>query len=150
MFVYRISKSRFAETLRASGRQNRWNTEGKFVLYSSSSLSLACLETIVHTSGDLLYKEDYKSIVIEIPDSISRGVIDLKMLPKSRKEKEQKKYIQQIGDDWYNKQESLLLQVPSAIINREFNYLINTKHPEFKKVSIAEIDNFMFDTRIKM
>lgn len=149
MFVFRISKSRFAETLRASGRQNRWNTEGKFVLYSSSSLSLACLETIVHTSGDLLYTEDYKSIVIEIPGSISVGVIDLKMLPKNWKEKEQKKYIQQIGDDWYNKQESLLLQVPSAIINREFNYLINTKHPDFKKLSIAEIDNFMFDSRIK-
>src|SRR5437870_8378929 len=122
MFVFRISKSIYAETLMASGRPNRWNSEGKYVLYCASSLSLACLETIVHSSGELLYKQDYKSIKIQIPDDVTASIININSLPENWKDREQKSYTQGLGDRWYTKQEELLLQVPSAIISTEVNF----------------------------
>ena len=39
--------------------------------------------------------------------------------------------LQGIGSAWYNSQESLVLKVPSAIIVNEYNYIINTEHPDF-------------------
>ena len=149
MLLYRISRSIYANTLQASGRENRWNTAGKRIVYTASSLALACLETIVHSSGELLYKQDYKNIIIEIPEGIATTVVNINTLPANWQERERKSYTQNIGDEWYDKQQALLLQVPSAIITRESNYLINTKHPDFSKISIVEIDKFMFDKRIK-
>ena len=149
MLLYRISQSIYAKELRASGIENRWNSSGKMVIYAASSLSLACLEVVVNTSRKLLVTHNFSSVIIETPEGTGISTVGLTTLPENWKEKEQKKYTQQTGDDWYNKREALLLQVPSAIISREPNYLINTKHPAFSKVSIAEIDNFMFDKRIK-
>ena len=54
-----------------------------------------------------------------------------------------------IGDDWYYRQESLILQVPSVIIPDEVNYIINVQHKNFKKVKLKSIDPFIFDSRIK-
>ena len=45
-----------------------------------------------------------------------------------------------IGDDWFYRQDSLVLQVPSAIIPNEYNYIINTQHKQFKKVKLKAID----------
>lgn len=115
----------------------------------ASSLSLACLETVVHSSGEILYKQDYKSIIIELPEGIATTIIDIKALPENWNEREQQSYTQNIGDEWYAKQETLVLQVPSAIISKEVNYLINTKHPDFSKVFIAEVNSFTFDRTIK-
>jgi RES domain-containing protein len=149
MLLFRISKNAYANKLTASGRQNRWNTEGKLVVYTASSLSLACLETVVHGSPELLYNQDYKSVVIEIPLETSATIIDINNLPENWREREKQSFTQNLGDKWYLKQETLLLKVSSVIISREFNYLINTKHPDFSKVFISEINSFMFDKRIK-
>ncbi len=149
MQVYRISKNTYAKTLRASGKENRWNSEGTFVIYCASSLCLACLEVVVNTSGKLLINQNFSSIIIEIPEKIAATVIDINTLLVNWKEAEQKNYTLKIGDEWYVGQETLLLQVPSAIISREVNYIINTEHPDFSKVFISEIDSFMFDRRIK-
>jgi hypothetical protein len=35
------------------------------------------------------------------------------------------------------------------IIDKESNYLINTKHPDFQQIKIIEIEDFNFDSRIK-
>lgn len=148
MLIYRISKNIYAKKLAASGKENRWNTGEIYVIYCASSLCLASLEVVVNTSGKLLINQNFSSVIIEIPEKITTTIVDVKTLPATWKEIEQKSYTQQIGDNWYNKQETLLLQVPSAIISREVNYLINTKHPDFSNVLIAEIDSFMFDRRI--
>ncbi len=149
MLIYKISQNIYAKTLAASGKENRWNTGQMLVINCASSLCLASLEVVVNTSGKSLINQNFSSIIIEIPEKTKTTIIDVKALPGNWKETEQKKYTQQIGDGWYNKQETLLLQVPSAIISREVNYLINTKHPDFSKVYISEIDSFMFDKRIK-
>ena len=56
--------------------------------------------------------------------------------------------LQAIGDKWISQNRSLALQVPSVIIENEFNYLLNPAHPSFKSVTISAPMSFEFDPRI--
>ena len=40
------------------------------------------------------------------------------------------------------------MKVPSALINGEFNYLINPKHKDFSKIMIINKESFNFDARM--
>ena len=51
MLVYRIVLEKYA-SLYASGVEGRWNSSGAKVLYTASSRALACLENVVHRSGE--------------------------------------------------------------------------------------------------
>lgn len=45
--------------------------------------------------------------------------------------------------------EGLIIWVPSTIIPKEFNYLINPLHPACKKIKIIKIRDFVYDVRVK-
>ncbi|MEZ5025336.1 MAG: RES family NAD+ phosphorylase [Chitinophagales bacterium] len=147
MLVYRITLERFA-TLQASGIGARWNSNGAKILYTASSRALACLENVVHRSGEGL-DNNFKALVIEIPNSERVETILEKDLPKHWQQFDMEYVCRMIGDDWYYKQESLILKVPSVIIPNEYNFLINTIHKNFKKVKLKSIEPFIFDKRIK-
>ena len=40
------------------------------------------------------------------------------------------------------------MEVPSAIIPQEMNYLINPIHPDIKKIRIVNTVDYIFDDRI--
>lgn len=48
MLVYRIALVKFSDSLKASGRAARWNSNDIDVIYTASSRALACLENVVH------------------------------------------------------------------------------------------------------
>jgi len=57
--------------------------------------------------------------------------------------------LQRLGSDWYLKNKSLVLKVPSAVIPKEYNYLINTLHPDFKdKVALVRTEDYFWDDRL--
>jgi RES domain-containing protein len=56
--------------------------------------------------------------------------------------------IQQIGDSWVENQGSVILEVPSAIVPREKNYLINPVHPDFITLKIGSPTKLEFDPRL--
>ncbi|HNM31163.1 MAG TPA: RES family NAD+ phosphorylase [Chitinophagales bacterium] len=147
MLIYRIVLERYA-SLYASGVEGRWNSAGAKVLYAASSRALACLENVVHRSGEGL-NDNFKTLVIEIPSTERIEKITQKDLPKDWQQFNREHFCRLIGDDWYYRQESMILQVPSVIIPNEVNYLINTQHKNFKKVKLKSIEPFIFDTRIK-
>ena len=148
MKVYRICKAQYADKLIASGQENRWNIDGMFVLYTASSISLACLENLVHTSGLIVKANRYKLLEINIPPSAKLSKILLKNLPGDWTVERHRERTQKIGIDWYGKDAELLLQTPSAIIPEENNYLINTRHAQFSKVKISASKPFEFDGRL--
>ena len=53
-----------------------------------------------------------------------------------------------IGTRWIQARHTLVLAVPSAIIPRELNYLLNPLHPQFKRVRIGPPEPFFFDPRL--
>ncbi len=148
MLVFRITTAKWADKLTGSNQPARWNSAEKNVLYAAQSRSLACLENVVHRDKKGL-NQFFKVVVIEIPDTVSIKSIETTNLINDWSDFKNIGYTRNLGDDWYSSLESCLLKIPSAIIDKEFNYLINTKHPDFQQIKIIEIEDFNFDSRIK-
>jgi RES domain-containing protein len=56
--------------------------------------------------------------------------------------------LQTLGSEWYQSRQSLVLKVPSAIIPKEYNYLVNTLHPGFRdeqKISLVRTEEYFLD-----
>jgi len=53
-----------------------------------------------------------------------------------------------LGSAWVKTNKTLLLRVPSVIIEKEFNILINPGHPDIKFVTIGKVEDFKFDDRL--
>jgi len=137
-----------ANSLSASGYPGRWNSKGKFVIYSAASIALACLENVVHRSGEGL-AANFKVITIHIPDKLKIKKVSVDELPIDWHMIENCVITQRMGNLWLEKSETAILKIPSAIIPLETNYLINPFHPDFKKIKIKNVDDFIFDPRIK-
>lgn len=148
MIIYRISLEKWADKLVASGNPARWNSKGVYVLYAASTRSLACLENVVHRDGKGL-NDNFRTMLIQVPDDLKITTITLASLDHSWREWEATSYTRAIGDAWAVRLESAVLRVPSAIIPDEFNYVINTAHPDFGKISLIRTEPFQFDPRIK-
>ena len=148
MEVYRICLAKFAGSLVASGIKGRWNQKGSFVIYTAGSRALACLENVVHRSGEGL-SDNFRTLVITIPDDLKIETIAVKKLPPEWQKFKGYPACQVLANEWYQNQKSAVLRVPSSIIPEEFNYILNTRHPDFQKISIKSVEEFFFDPRLK-
>ncbi len=148
MLVYRITLTKFADKLIASGRAARWNPNETEVIYTASSRSLACLENVVHRS-QLGLSQLFSIMTIEVSDTIKKEIINPVDLPAGWREFPQMPLTQSIGEKWISNAQTAILQVPSSIIEEEVNYLINPQHPDFRKIKLLRADRFVFDLRIK-
>ena len=148
MKVFRITLKKWSKKLQASGLPGRWNSKGKFVIYTSNSRALASLENLAHRSGEGLNRL-FSTMVIEIPSKIRIEEITATKLPLNWYKYENYLACQAIGDDWLENGKFCVLKVPSAIIKNEFNYLINPNHPDFIRIEILTTEIFEFDPRLK-
>lgn len=152
MNIFRIGQTKYARDLKGSGVDGRWNSRGQYVIYTGGSLALSCLEKLAHTTGTYLYAGDFSVTVYKMPDQLKIKEVTLNEL--IRCSTDWTKVInypitQQIGDKWLFGRETAVLKVPSAIIDLEYNYLLNPAHPDFNKIKITTVKPFSFDTRLK-
>lgn len=149
MEVFRISKEEFSKNLSSSGSANRWNLKGQFVVYAGSSRSLSSLELVVHR-GAIKPSFVYKVMVISMADDDHLlKQIKISELPSNWRSIASYSDLQKIGSEWYTKQESLILKIPSAIIPLEHNYIINTEHTEFNnKIRLVRTEDYFWDSRL--
>jgi RES domain-containing protein len=124
----------------------RWNSKGFAVVYTSSSISLAILEVVVHIqSYDIL--EEYVYMPVEFDQKLSLALKPRELTDNWKKDPSPQA-IKQIGDSWVESEESVILEVPSAIVPEEKNYLINPAHAGFRKLKIGNPTKFKFDLRL--
>ena len=148
MIVYRISNSAYKDDISGTGAKllgSRWNSRDIPVLYTSQYISLSVLEMLVNTNFkdysialDLMY--------INFPDDQPNTVIELKNLKNNWKDDFD--YTRYMGDEFFKQNESLILRVPSAVIQEEYNYLANPLHADFKKIKIINTKSFWPDERL--
>ncbi len=150
MIVYRLSKSRHAKDLSGKGAEKfggRWNSKGVAMVYTSDSRALCTAEIAVHTPlGNL--PVDYEMAVIHIPDNTIIPELDPSELPPDWNSVPHSHGTQVIGDNFVSNDQFLVLKVPSAVVQGEFNYLINPAHDDFKSISIEKTEPFAFDKRL--
>lgn len=149
MEVFRICHEKYADRLTSSGSANRWNVQGHNVIYTGSSRSLSTLELVVHRNA-IFPTFLYKMMVISIADE-DRLIKQVRLsdLPSDWRSLSSYSKLQRIGSEWYRHQETLILKVPSAIIAQEYNYVINTKHPDFaSKVQLVRTEDYFWDNRL--
>ncbi len=147
---WRIVKSRHASTaFDAEGARlygGRWNSPGTRMVYTSSTISLAVLEILVHLQETSLLSS-YSLISASFDDAFVER-LDHSVLPDGWRAYPAPSELQRIGDEWVRSQRSAVLEVPSVIVERESNYLLNPAHPDFSSVVIGEPEPFTFDVRL--
>lgn len=152
MHIFRIGQTKYANDRKGSGVDGRWNSRGQYVIYTGGTMALSCLEKLTHTSGTSLYAGNFSVATYLVPDKLSIIEITLSSLLKQQPDWTKVQYYpltQSIGDKWLMSRETAILKVPSAIIDLEYNYLLNPSHPDFEKIRIFSIKPFSFDERLK-
>ncbi len=151
MLVYRISQTKYANSLTASGIDGRWNPLHQKMIYTAGSVALACLENLAHKSGASLAAGNFSLSVIDIGDLKIEEVRseDLANVHQNWQSVEQYPLTQKLGSDWLNANTAAVLKVPSAIIDLEYNYLFNPNHASFSDVKVVSVERFRFDVRLK-
>ncbi len=124
----------------------RWNSKGTAMVYAASTRALAILELLVHLEDSYIAQQNFVIFRATINDSY---IMDLgKGLPNDWQSDIIPLSTQAIGDDWARQQASAVLEVPSAIIPEEKNYLINPLHSDFKRLMIDKAQSLLFDPRL--
>ena len=149
MLVYRICRKAH-QRLDGEGARlygGRWNNPGLPVVYAAGSLSLAAIEYLVHID-QANAPDDLIATMLDIPDEIERETVKAKDLPSGWDRKSLHPACREIGDAWLRKNETLVLQVPSAPISGESNYLLNPRHRSMARVRVTSKKRFAFDPRL--
>ena len=147
MLTYRIVHNIYSKNLFASGAKGRWNSFGKKVIYVGESIPLAFLENMVRRQG-VGFNNDFKIMVIEIPDKVLIAEIDISKLEDGWRDFNDYSKCQPLGDKWYNDAKSLVLKVPSAILPESSDYVINSEHLDFGLIKLIGSTDLVPDERI--
>ncbi len=149
MLLYRISLCKRASDLSGTGAKlfgGRWNSIGVPMLYLASSRALAALEVLAHLTP-IQDPEDFCITVFEFPES-SIEEIEKYLLPENWNSYPAPSSLKKKGDAFVKANASLLLKVPSAIVEDEYNYIVNINHPLLSEVKILGSKPFIFDKRL--
>ncbi|MFC5044788.1 RES family NAD+ phosphorylase [Aquimarina hainanensis] len=149
MQVYRIAKNKYIRDLTGIGAKTvggRWNPKGVAVLYTSTNAALSALEVLAHLPA-AYFPNDMEIATIELPDELITE-IKIEDLPDNWNEIPPPLEVQNFTMSWITDNTHLGLKIPSIIIPKEQNLLINPEHPDFKQVKLIDVAPFSFDTRL--
>lgn len=153
MIVYRISRAKYSRDLSGKGAEvngGRWNNAGRPAIYTSSSVALSTVEVSIHLPLGIMPK-DFVLISIWMPETGDNGestITKLSKPPANWRSYPFPKETQLAGDTFLQKGKTLALQVPSAAVAEDVNYIINPLHPDARYVKIEDIRPYEFDQRL--
>lgn len=124
----------------------RWHSMGKPIVYLAESPAGAMLERLVHVpdvEGPLPRTYDLLEVTspdhLEIKDLMPLANVDWKDHPELTRRS---------GDVWLTSRESALARVPSAIVAKTWNILLNPLHPDAANLQIISVLRERFDNRL--
>lgn len=147
--MWRLVKQEHAPGLDGEGARlwgGRWNRGGVPMVYTASSLALAALEYFVHMTPDMRRKGELPTLTAVAARIPPKSVATFNMATLQRNFGIPD--CQAAGNMWFMAQSSLGLAVPSQVIPRENNILINPRHPDIQGVVIEITEDFAFDERL--
>ncbi len=151
MRVWRMCREKYAASaFSGEGARlfaGRWNPKGVAMVYCSTSLALAALELFVHLDPSVA-PEDLVSMAAEVPGNLaSIPRMNAHELPAGWRATENLA-LREMGKAWVESGSSVALLVPSAVIDEEWNVLLNPAHPDFALIRTDASKPFYFDARM--
>lgn len=125
----------------------RWNSPGVRVVYLSRTLSLGALENFVHLTATMAKGLLYATFEVDL-DEADIETVAASSLPADWRNEPAPTSTQKIGDDWVAAGSSAVLSVPSVIVPKERNYVLNNAHPSFSTIAPTQMDDFSYDPRM--
>ena len=120
----------------------RWNPVGTPVIYTAGSLALAMIEKLAQRRrfADTLLVE------ADVPNDLE--VEDLMMSPPDGWRDLNSPEALTTGRDWILGKRTALLRVPSAVVPREANYVVNPSHPDAARIRPSIAEPLTWDPRL--
>ena len=133
----------------AAAAGGRWNLKTCPVVYASSSIALACLETLAHIGTGIAARNRYL-IEITVPPRVwkARRTLPLAELSPQWSAEPPGSYSMALGTEWAQEGSTALLVVPSVLIPEETNVLVNPNHRDAKKITARVVRQFVYDPRL--
>ena len=142
--IYRVCRAIHAKLDGEGARLvgGRWNSPGHAVVYMAESIALAVLENLVHMA-----EEDFPLRYVVVEALIPEGIgIETEASVIRRFGHHAPRVL---GDRWILSDVSAVLQVRSAVVPSEYNYLLNPAHPGSSSVFQSSVlALFSFDKRL--
>lgn len=153
MIVYRICKEKYCRDFSGKGAElvgGRWNSIGLPAIYTSCSIALCTVEVTVHLPLGII-PQGFVLLSMSVPDQNAEqgsSFTELTDIPGNWRSYPFPVSTQIAGDKFLRAGKFLGLKVPSAVVNSEFNYIINPQHPEARQLKIMDIQPYEFDQRL--
>lgn len=149
MRLYRLSSRRDpTEAFSGEGARRvagRWHPAGVRVVYTSSSVALALVESLVHMETENLAAVTF-SYAVDVPDTLIERP-PLAALPADWNHPKRSDDARAFGQQWANSRRSLGLAIPSVAVPQELNVLLNPEHPAFADLDLGGPSPFGFAQR---
>ncbi len=128
----------------------RWNTRGRPITYCASGPAVCVLERLVHIEDAAALPDDTMLVQYDVPEDLALDTWPLGQLPPSWRNDADT--TRSIGDAWLDGVSAPLLVVPSVVVpvtdSNDRNLLVNHRHADAGRISIARIERFEFDPRL--
>jgi len=127
----------------------RWNSPGRPVVYTSTSMALAVLETVVHLKSSSFPFARYL-VRLEVPPALwkARRIHAVEELPEGWDALPAGSVSRHLGDAWLAEGQPALLEIPSVVLPEESNVLVNPLHRDAHKVKATMVRPFAYDARL--
>ena len=142
MLIWRISN--FADLSGEGGVliEGRWHFRGTPIVYCTDHPSTALLEILVHATRYTV-PDYYQLLEIEVPDDIKAFA---PVVPKDwDRDVDQTR---RVGAKFVADGISALMNVPSIIMPKARNFLLNPSHADAIRIRITETYRYPFDSRL--
>lgn len=127
----------------------RWNRRGTSLIYASTSIALACLETLVHLSGGDSLPLNRYLVRIDVPSTLWQGRTIFEPATHVDWDAEPPGLVSlDWGTQWAQSLQSLLAQVPSIVVPEETNVLLNPRHADAAQLVAQKIRKWTYDLRL--
>lgn len=93
--------------------------------------------------------DDLVLIAVDVPDQLPATTVELAGLPEDWRTYPAPERLAEIGSSWARQLRTAILNVPSAVVPHESNYLLNPSHPQFAEVIAGTPEPFRLDPRLR-
>jgi RES domain-containing protein len=127
----------------------RWNRKGTPLVYTSSSIALACLENLVHLGGGDPLPLNRYLVQIDIPEAVWDARTRFDAATHVGWDAEPAGLVSlDWGTQWAQSLTALVAEVPSIVVPEEANVLLNPRHPAARQLVARKVRRWTYDARL--